>query len=124
MQNNWSSPSGSRWEPTPQADGPDPSDGSVTDPATEPRAATAGLRRRRRPVAAVLLTLVGFGAATGGAVYLHDGTAQAGPAAQSPQVAGGDAHRGKPDGEDGDREHRHGPRGGDEQPPVSSGASS
>jgi hypothetical protein len=48
VQNDWTSPSGSRWEP------PAPPSDRVVGP--EPR------RRYRRPVVAVLLTAMGAGA--------------------------------------------------------------
>ena len=58
MQNEWSSPSGSRWEPAPQQ-----TVGGVQAARRRGRgeAAAGTAAQRRRPVAAVLLTLVGAG---------------------------------------------------------------
>jgi hypothetical protein len=108
VQNSWSSPSGSRWEPVPQPD--DVAARSVgsapgAGPATARRAAASEPRRRyRRPVVAVLLTLLGAGAVTGGAAYAQgDGTLAGAP----PAPAGSHVAR---SGDHGDRD-AHGSHG-------------
>lgn len=63
----WRSPSGSRWEPVPQA-GSDLSGsgrGVAADLAPDPDK-TVELRRRRSPVLVVLIALLNVGAATAG----------------------------------------------------------
>jgi len=91
-QNDWSSPSGSRWEPLA------PPTAQAVDPA--PR------RRDRRPVVAVLLTLLGAGAVTTGAAYAQgDGTVAGVPpapatshVARSSSGGGGERHTHEPHG--------------------------
>jgi hypothetical protein len=105
VQNDWSSPSGSRWEPVPQPGGPASpvSPGTGTVPVVE-RAPKEPRRRHRRPVVAVLLTVLGAGAVTGGAAYAEgDGAGASAPAAPtSSHVAGDGDHGGR---------HAHGPHG-------------
>ena len=112
MQDEWSSPSGSRWEPVPgpAARGAAQAVGVPAD-AGAPEVRTR--RRYRRPVLAVLLTLLGAGTVTAGAAYVQ-GDAPA--AAPTSQVSADDEHDGRhvQDGDGGG--HRHGPRSGDDQP--------
>ena len=91
MQNDWMSPSGSRWEPRGTA--------AVPTAGPEPR------HRYRRPVIAVLLTVLGSGAVTTGAVHAQgDVPGTSTPSGLRGPVAGGDHH-------DGSRGHQqHGPR--------------
>lgn len=126
MQDDWSSPSGSRWEPVPQHV-------PVAQPDAAPASAAGGTpsvpaeRSRRGRAVAVLLTLLGAGAVATGVAYEHGSSATPTdqPVAQSSQVAGTDDHpdRGSPDG---DRSHGHrgGPRTSDGQPVDPSGAPS
>lgn len=119
MQNDGTSPSGSRWEPVP---GPAAPEAALPAPAPEGAgdAAARTRRRYRRPVLAVLLTLVGAGTVTAGAAYVQGGTPTGAPTSQ---VAGADEHDGRhaQDGSGGG--HRHGPRTDGDQP-APSGASS
>ena len=81
MQDEWTSPSGSRWEPVAP-----PAHRAV---AAEPR------RRSRRPVVAVLLTVLGAGVVTSGATYAHgDAPAVSTPAGSTAEVAGTGHHDG------------------------------
>jgi hypothetical protein len=105
VQNDWSSPSGSRWEPVPQPGSTDPSLGSPPGPVRPvPTVAPAAVprRRHRRPLVAVLLTVLGAGAVTGGAAYVHDDGAGASPTPTSSHVTGSGDHGGRRD---------HGPHG-------------
>jgi len=120
VQNEWSSPSGSRWEPAPQqtVEGvqtlPPPAGGGDGKQVAGPR------QRRRRPVAAVLLTLAGAGAVTAGAAYVQG--ADGPTVAPTSQVAGDGSgrHAYGADGEGRHGDHRGGPRG-DGEPPLPSG---
>lgn len=121
MQNEGSSPSGSRWEPTSQ---PEVGGRQAPPPAADVlggRQVVEPRRRRWHAVAAVLTTLVGVGAVTAGGAYAQGvGSTPSHPTgAPTSQVAGdgggryardaaGDAH-----GPLGD--HRRGRRPGDEQ---------
>jgi hypothetical protein len=116
VQDDWSGTSGSRWEPVPEA-------GTAGTARDEPEIEPVTRRRRVRPVVAVLVTLLGAGAVTGGAAYAQrDATPTGAPASQ---VATGDEHAGRhgPGVEGADGGHRRGPRTGDEQA-APSGASS
>lgn len=119
MQNEWSSPSGSRWEPAPS-----PGIGALiasdADPATTHAAEARGSGRSRRWLAAGLLTLLGAaGVATAGAAYVQgERGEQATPSGQaSSQVAGGDERGGRhargADGQRPDGVPGRGPRTGD-----------
>jgi hypothetical protein len=109
VQNDWSSPSGSRWEPVPQPGGLSPSNGVPSDGvpsddvAGDPASTAAPRRRARRPVVAVLLAVLGVGAVTAGAACTQgDGAPAPGPASRaSSQVSRGTGHG----------DHHHGPRG-------------
>ncbi|MGI3785187.1 MAG: hypothetical protein ACRYG2_30890, partial [Janthinobacterium lividum] len=95
MAEQWTSPSGSRWEPATAPVAP-AAPASLATP-TAAQAAAAPRRRHRRPVVAVLLTLLGAGAATGGAAYVHSVDTPSGALTgrSGPQVAGSDDHGGR-----------------------------
>jgi hypothetical protein len=115
VQNDGPGPSGSRWEPTPQPLGSMDAHPRRSAPsAPSGPAPTASRRRHRRPVVAVLLTLLGAGAVTAGAAYTQgDGAPSASPTSQ---VAGSGERDGRhrPDGDHGDG-HRPAQRTTDDQ---------
>jgi len=124
VQNEWTSASGSRWEPAslPGVEGvPTPAPPSVD--AGDGRQVVGPRRRRRLPLAAVLVTLLGAGAVTAGAAYAQGPGSTPGvpTGASSLQVPGNEgdgrfAHGADGDGDGPHGDHRRGPRTGDEQP--------
>jgi hypothetical protein len=89
-QNDWSSPSGSRWEPVPPPRSVAPAGGSAPAAGRARRVSSDPCPRFRRPLIAVLLTMLGAGTAS--AAYAEgDGTGTP-PASASSHVAGGSDH--------------------------------
>ncbi len=96
VQNDWWTPSGSRWEPVPEAT-------TATAPEMAPEivsplpARTTPRRAHRRTAAALLLTLLGAGAVSAGAAYAQSDGAAAGrpPGPPSSQVTGDGGHGGR-----------------------------
>lgn len=121
MQNDWSSPSGSRWEPVPRS-GVSP---LAAPDAPEPGAGVArvpGARRSRRRGAAVVLTLLGAAGVTAGAAFVPS-------AHEAPGDERGARHAHGPDGPRPGGFGVRGPRAGGgtgegDEPTSPSGASS
>jgi hypothetical protein len=124
VQNDGPGPSGSRWEPAspPGVEGV-PTSAPPSVDAGDGRQVDGSRRRRRFPLAALLVTLLGAGAVTAGAAYAQGPASTPGvpTGASSSRVAGSEgdgrfAHGADGDGDEPHGDHRRGPRTGDEQP--------